>query len=331
MAAIFQFEHHFWVVLLALAIDGVAGGTNRFTRWLARWLPHPVVVIGAFVGWLEKNLNQDRPGIVSRRLSGLAAIMVLVAAAAIVGIATNVILAVLPLSLWIEGLVVAIYLAGRGLYTRVGAVAYGLETRDIAAARTAVSHIVGRDPETLDEAGIARAAIESAAENFSDAVLAPVFWYVVLGLPGLLIYKTVNTADSMIGHKSVRYRAFGFASARLDDALNFIPARLSGGLIAIAAWCAGQDGGGAFAAMGADAAKHRSPNAGWPEAAMAGALDLALAGPRVYAGQTVTDAWMNAGGRQEATTSDIRAALTVYVFAIGLTGVAVLILALAVN
>ncbi|MHA1523160.1 MAG: adenosylcobinamide-phosphate synthase CbiB [Alphaproteobacteria bacterium] len=328
MAAITQFEIHLWAVLLALAIDGAVGGTNRVTRALARVLPHPVVGIGAVIGWLEASLNRDRPGLASRQIAGLAALGVVVGLAGLMGILASFVIELLPLSVWIEGLVVAVFLAGRGLYDHVGAVARGLEARDIGAARAAVGHIVGRDPETLDEAGVARAAIESCAENFSDAVLAPVFWYVLLGLPGLLIYKSVNTADSMIGHKTARYLAFGAASAHLDDALNFIPARLSGGLIALAAWCAGHDGAAAFAAMREDAAKHRSPNAGWPEAAMAGALGLALAGPRIYARTTITDPWMNANARREAGASDIHASLVIYVFAICVAGAGVLILAL---
>jgi adenosylcobinamide-phosphate synthase len=177
----------------------------------------------------------------------------------------------------------------------------------------AVSRIVGRDPEALDEAGVCRAAIESTAENFSDGIVAPAFWYLIAGLPGILAYKAVNTADSMIGHRSDRYRAFGWAAARLDDLLNYIPARISGALLTAAAPAVGGSAKGALNAMLRDARKHRSANAGWPEAAMAGALGLALAGPRIYASGRVEDAWMNASGRPNAKPSDIASALRLLV------------------
>ncbi|MFV2093641.1 MAG: adenosylcobinamide-phosphate synthase CbiB [Hyphomicrobiales bacterium] len=324
MPAILQVGDHAWVVLVALAIDGLAGGDNRVTARIT----HPVVAIGKLIGWLESALNRDRPGLASRRVSGIVAVILLVAVATLAGGLAAAGLAKLPLSFWIEALVVAVFLAGRGLYQHVEAVARGLE-RGVDQARAAVRHIVGRDPQSLDAAGVARAAIESAAENFSDAIIAPIFWYLILGLPGLLIYKFVNTADSMIGYRSSRFREFGAASARLDDALNFFPARLSGGLIAIGAWCAGKDGMAAVAAMRDDAANHRSPNAGWPEASMAGALGLALAGPRIYGAKPVEDAWMNRTGRRAASDADIRAALRIYIYALLVAGALVLALALS--
>jgi len=181
------------------------------------------------------------------------------------------------------------------------------------AARTAVAHIVGRDPASLDEPRIARAAIESLAENFSDGVVAPVLWFAVLGLPGLFAYKTINTADSMIGHLDARHEAFGWAAARLDDLVNLPASRLSGALITLAAPLAGGKPARALRVMLADAGKHRSPNAGWPEAAMAAALGIALAGPRRYAGVIVADPFVNEGGRLDAGPTDIRCALKVYV------------------
>jgi len=203
-------------------------------------------------------------------------------------------------------------LAQRELFDRVRAVGRALAGDGLAAGRRAVAHLVGRDPERLDEFGVSRAAIESLAENFSDAVVAPVFWYAVLGLPGLMIHKAVNTMDSMIGHRSERYRAFGFVAARLDDVLNLIPARLSALFIAAAAFVVpSARPGRAFAVAVRDAGKHRSPNAGWPEGAMAGALGLALAGPRVYADYSVNDPWIG-DGRAMAGPRDIRRALYVY-------------------
>jgi len=188
-----------------------------------------------------------------------------------------------------------------------------LEQGGIAAGRAAVAKIVGRDPQTLDAAGVARAAIESLAENFSDAVVAPVFWMAISGLPGAALYKAINTADSMIGHRTPRYEAFGWAAARLDDLVNLPASRLSA-LLLVAAAALNKNAAAAWRAVRRDASRHRSPNAGYPEAAMAGALGLSLAGPRVYGGVTIDDATMG-DGRRDATAADIRRALTLYRYA----------------
>ncbi len=209
----------------------------------------------------------------------------------------------------------AVLLAQRSLYDHVAAVRDALDRRGLAAGREAVSHIVGRDPESLDEYGVARAAIESLAENFSDGVVAPALFYALFGLPGIFVYKTANTLDSMIGHKTPRYLQFGWAAARLDDLLNLVPARLSGVLLAAAALATPRARAlPALRTMLRDARKHRSPNAGWPEAAAAGALDLALAGPRRYQGHVVNDPWLGEG-RARATPADIDRALRLYLTA----------------
>jgi adenosylcobinamide-phosphate synthase len=205
--------------------------------------------------------------------------------------------------------VVAVFLAQKSLVDHVAATELGLSFGGLAAGRAAVAEIVGRDVSILDESGVSRAAIESAAENFSDGVVAPALWYLLLGLPGLFIYKAVNTADSMIGNRSPRYMAFGWAAARFDDLLNFVPARLSALLIVATAALAGCDARAAFVAARRDASKHKSPNAGWPEAALAGALGLALGGPRRYGREEVDGAWLNQSGRTEAAPDDIRAAI----------------------
>jgi adenosylcobinamide-phosphate synthase len=198
------------------------------------------------------------------------------------------------------------------LYRHVADVATALETGGVEAGRAAVAHIVGRDATALDAAGVARAAIESLAENFSDAIVAPVFWMAVAGLPGAAIYKAINTADSMIGHLNKRYAAFGWAAARLDDLINLPASRLSAlFLIAAAATARGFNVSTAWRATWRDAARHRSPNAGYPEAAIAGALGLALAGPRIYDGVAVDDAVMGSG-RRAADAQDIRRALKLY-------------------
>ena len=202
--------------------------------------------------------------------------------------------------------------AQRSLWSHVRAVADALERGGLTAGRRAVSHIVGRDPETLDEAGVVRAAIESLAENFSDAVVAPAFWGAALGLPGMVAYKAVNTADSMVGHRTPRHAAFGWASARLDDLVNLPASRLAALWLVLAALIQpGADPAGAVRTARRDARRHRSPNAGWPEAAMAGALGLRLNGPRTYGHVRVDDAWMG-DGRAAATPADLRRALALY-------------------
>jgi adenosylcobinamide-phosphate synthase len=203
-------------------------------------------------------------------------------------------------------------LAQRSLFDHVRRVRDAFRDGGLPSARQAVSMIVGRNPDTLDEAGVCRAAIETTAENFSDGVTAPAFWYLIAGLPGIVIFKAVNTADSMIGHRTPRHEAFGWAAARLDDGLNIVPARLSGLILVVAAMLTGADARGAWRAMWRDAGRHRSPNAGWSEAAMGGALGLALAGPRQYASGLVEDVWMNAGCSPDARPGDIARALRLF-------------------
>ena len=278
-----------FLLCLALILDALAGEPS----WLWSKAPHPVVVMGRFIGWLDRCLNQGS----GRRVRGFFAVVILVC---LVGA-----LAAVPGFFrygWVfEVLLGAILLAQRSLVQHVLAVADGLD-RGIDPGRSAVAMIVGRDPEALDQAGVSRAAIESAAENFSDGVIAPAFWFAVAGLPGIAIYKAINTADSMIGHRNERYGEFGWAAAKLDDLVNLIPARLAGLLISIVG-----GGTGAARVMWQEAGQHRSPNAGWPEAAMAASLGVALAGPRAYAGEgVVDDAFINAKGRRDANAQDIR-------------------------
>lgn len=295
--------HPLLVVLLALAIDAALGDPP----WLWRRVPHPVALFGAAAGRLERLLNRGGRGR-APLLLGAAATAALAALAAGAGWAIHAALAGLPLG-WVAGAAAgAVLIAYRSLHDHVRAVADGLE-RSTAEGRAAVAHIVGRDTGGLDGPGVARAATESLAENLSDGVVAPVLWFALLGLPGLFACKAVNTLDSMFGHRTARHGRFGRLAARLDDAVNAVPARVTGLLIAAAA---GRGAGAAWGAMVRDAARHRSVNAGWPEAAMAGALGLALAGPRSYGGRGTADAWLNAGGRRDAGPADIRRALRVY-------------------
>ncbi len=313
------------LLLAALALDAAIGDPAA----IFRRLPHPVVLVGMLVARLEQRLNRQDHSDRDRRLGGIATVLVVVVAAAGVGALVDLASA---RSAWLavgEVAVLAALLAQRSLYDHVAAVATALDEDGLAGGREAIRHIVGRDPQSLDEEGVGRAAIESLAENFSDGVVAPVFWFVLLGLPGICAYKAINTLDSMIGHRSPRYRAFGWAAARLDDVANFVPARIAGLLIAAAAAVVpGTSGKDALVVMVRDARKHRSVNAGWPEGAMAGALDISLAGPRQYNGEQVEDAWIG-DGSEDARTADIRRALGLFIVAClveaALIGAAVLI------
>jgi adenosylcobinamide-phosphate synthase len=296
------------LTFLAMLIEAVVGYPDE----LVRAIGHPVTWMGRLIGALDRNLNRGTMDAAGRRATGVLALVILVGGAAIAGYAVERGLLLLPLGIAAVALVASTLIAQRSLYDHVGRVAAALEDGGLAAGRAAVAHIVGRDPEALDEAGVARAAIESLAENFSDGVVAPVFWLAVGGLAGGAAYKAVNTADSMIGHRTPRHEAFGWAAARLDDLVNLPASRLSALLIiAAAAVTPGASPAQAWRAVIRDARHHRSPNAGYPEAAMAGALGLALAGPRAYGGVEVADAIMG-DGRRTATAADIRAALSLY-------------------
>nr|WP_031335941.1 adenosylcobinamide-phosphate synthase CbiB [Rhodopseudomonas sp. B29] len=294
-------------MMLALACDAMIGDPD----WLWCKLPHPVVIIGGLIGWLDRSLNRESWAAGARRAAGVIAVIVLVICGGVVGLLLQRLLQQSWIGLVVLALIASTLIAQRSLYQHVARVRDGFATGGLAGARREVSMIVGRDPEQLDEAGVARAAIESCAENFSDGVVAPVFWLALGGLPGILIYKAVNTADSMIGHRNARYESFGWAAARLDDLLNLAPARLSGLLLALSAPLSSGAIGDAWRVMLRDARKHRSPNAGWPESAMAGALGLALAGPRIYGGAIVDDPFLNAEGRRDARPDDIGRALRV--------------------
>jgi len=296
------------LALLALLLEAALG----YPQWLVDRVGHPVIWIGRLISAMDRGWNQAARSFAARRAAGVAALLVLVLVSGGVGFGLQVALLAIPFGLLALALLSSSLLAQRSLHDHVARVATALEQGGLDAGREAVSHIVGRDPLSLDEAGVARAAIESLAENFSDGVVAPAFWMAVAGLPGAAIYKAVNTADSMIGHRTARHEAFGWASARCDDVLNLPASRLTGfAIIAAAALLPGLDARAAWRALRRDARHHRSPNAGWPEAAMAGALGLALAGPRHYGGVLVEDALMG-DGRREATAADIRAALRLY-------------------
>jgi adenosylcobinamide-phosphate synthase len=298
------------VVLTALAvlIEIIAG----YPDWLLRSIGHPVIWMGRLIATLERRWNHESAGPGLRQILGVITVLLLVAIAATAALIIERGLLILPLGMIGAGILGSTLIAQRSLYQHVARVADALENEGIRSAQEAVSHLVGRDTQSLDEAGVARAAIESLAENFSDGVVAPVFWMIIAGLPGAATYKAISTADSMIGHHSSRYQAFGWAAARLDDLVNLPASRLAAILIiAAAAVTQGASAPAAWRAVRRDARHHRSPNAGYPEAAMAGALHLSLAGPRAYGGVVIDDAFMG-DGRRAVKTTDIRAALALY-------------------
>ena len=267
--------------------------------------------MGALIGALDKRLNREPLAGPVRKRRGVVALVILLL---VVGVPTAIVawlLRQVPGGWVVEAVLATTLLAQKALGRAVRAVAKGLD-RSLGEGRAAVRHIVGRDPEALDEAGVARAAIESLAENASDGVIAPLFWLLLLGLPGIALYKAVNTADSMIGHRSAKYLDYGWASARFDDLLNWIPARLTGLLlVAAAVLVPGARSAAAWETMLSDAGKHDSPNAGWPEAAMAGALGVALGGPRAYDGEVHALPALGRG-RVALDAGDIDRALRLY-------------------
>ncbi len=296
------------LALIAMLIELCFGYPER----LLRAVGHPVIFIGHLIGALDRMLNRDRAASAERRAAGMLALLIVLGIVGVISAVAAFALLRLPFGLLAVGILASSLVAQRSLHRHVADVAAALETGGVAAGRAAVAHIVGRDTNALDAAGVARAAIESLAENFSDAVVAPVLWMAIAGLPGAALYKAINTADSMIGHRTPRYTDFGIAAARLDDLVNLPASRLSA-LLLIGAAALSKDASvrTAWRAVRRDAARHRSPNAGYPEAAMAGALGLSLAGPRIYGGVPVDDALMG-DGRRDANAGDISRALALY-------------------
>jgi len=298
----------FSMLVLALVLDALFGDFP----WLFSRIGHPVVWIGNLIAWFERRLNQPDRSNPDRLLRGAVTSLIVIAVAAAFGGAVQLVSSLGDVFRAPEVLLVAVLIAQKGLYQHVKAVSNALKKDGIAGGRKAVSMIVGRNLDTLDEAGVSRAAIESCAENFSDGVVAPLFWYVVGGPIGICAYKAINTLDSMIGHRNERYLYFGRFAARLDDVANFIPARIAGGVICLAAAIGKSTSGkAAWQTMVSDAKKHKSPNAGWQEAAFAGGLEISLAGPRQYGSEMVDDPYIG-NGRADLTAVDIDRALRLF-------------------
>ncbi|MCO5071215.1 MAG: adenosylcobinamide-phosphate synthase CbiB [Rhizobiaceae bacterium] len=296
------------LAFLSLLIELTFGYPDRIVRAIG----HPVIWIGKLISVLDVRLNRSAYSHSARKALGVLALFLLaLVSGGVAGIVQSLLLPITG-GIFLVAVLASTLIAQRSLASHVAAVARAVESGGVSDGRIAVSMIVGRDPDRLDEAGVCRAAIESLAENFSDGIVAPTFWLTLGGLPGAAIYKTVNTADSMIGHKTDRHGAFGWASARFDDLINLPASRLTALLVIVAAAIVpGANPVEAWRSVWRDAKSHRSPNAGWPEAAFAGALGLSLAGPRHYGGQLTTDAPMGRGKR-DATSDDIRRALKLY-------------------
>lgn len=291
------------VACVAMALEWLLG----YPQKLVAAIGHPVMWMGWLIDRLEARLNTPERGFAQRQWGGAITLGLVLLTVLLVSGAIVLLLRSVPFG-WIgEAVLAAPLLAHKGLHDAVMRVVEPLRAGDIAGAREAVSHIVGRDTASLNESGIARAAIETLAENASDGGIAPLFYLALLGLPGAALYKAINTADSMIGHRSERYEAFGWAAAKLDDLVNFVPARLTAMLLILVA----RDRAGALEAVRRDARNHASPNAGWPEAAMAGALGIGLGGPRAYHGETLDLAPMGRG-RRGLGGDDIVRAITLY-------------------
>ncbi len=302
-------------MLLALGIDALVG----WPAALYRRIGHPVTWVGALITALDLRLNREIDPPARRRALGVVAGLVVIAVAVGLAAFVTALLPEGPAGAVLAGLLAAPLVAARSLDAHVAAVARPLAAGDLSGAREAVSMIVGRDPAQLDGAGVARAALESLAENASDGVVAPLLWGALLGLPGIAAYKAINTLDSMIGHLSPRHRDFGWFSARVDDVVNWPAARLT----ALALGLAGGAPRRSLAVVRADARRHRSPNAGWPEAALAGALGCRLSGPRIYGDRLAAEPWLN-GDAPDPGAADLRRGLGTYRRAMALVAVGLL-------
>lgn len=303
-----------FILLIALVLDWYLGEPevlwSRFT--------HPIVLFGKAVAYVDKKLNHAKDSSDNQYKKGAVGISILLLIALVSAFLLEGIISFLGFfGFFLELFIVFVLLAQKSLSDHVGAVADGLKTDGLQGGRKAVGMIVGRDPSSLDQSGVSRAAIESLAENFSDGVVAPAFWYAVFGLPGIVVYKMINTADSMIAYRNEKYLWFGRVAAQIDDLANWLPARISAIIIALGAGMLnGVDAfKNAMIVALRDSGLHRSPNAGWPEAAMAGGANIALGGPRIYPEETVQQAYLNSSGKRDLGVKDITHAIQIFTLA----------------
>ncbi|MEO9459045.1 MAG: adenosylcobinamide-phosphate synthase CbiB [Lentilitoribacter sp.] len=304
-------DHHLLILFLAIVLDMFVGDPD----WIWRKLPHPVVFFGKVISTLDRYLNRIRDNRSARKKFGVLALFIMLVLALFIGVLlVTVFRQIGVIGFVLEVIIVAMLIAQKSMSDHIKNIIAPLSSGNIEGARYAVSMIVGRQTSEMNASDVTRSSIESLAENFSDGVVAPIFWYALLGLPGILMYKMLNTADSMIGHKTVEYEDFGWASAKLDDLANWLPARLSALLIAVSALIliGPKSLKYAFWTVLNNASLHRSPNAGWPETAMAGALGIVLSGPRIYGKQTSRELYLNPTGRLELTHLDLEKATKIF-------------------
>ena len=292
-------------------------------QWLYKRIRHPAVWIGYLVQGFDRALNRPDWPASWRFVAGAFATLCTVLLVTLLAVGIHLVLSDSWTGLAMEAVIASSLIASRSLFEHVSAVLRALADNELGDSQHALAKLVGRDTHCLDSSGVTRACLESLAENTSDGVIAPIFWGVLFGLPGLAAYKAVNTLDSMIGHRTARYGAFGCFAARLDDVANWIPARLSG--ILFAGVSLSQN---AFRVMWRDAKKHRSPNAGWPQAALAGSLGVRLSGPRMYAKRRHQEPWLNSGGR-DPQAADLERGLTLYARTLAMAAVILILLALS--
>ena len=299
------------ILISALIVDWVIGDPDCIWKRIS----HPVVLFGKLIETADRRLNCTSYSKGRRRLFGILLIFLLVAIAVLIGLIVTAVFSGSVYGHLAIIIIASIFISQKSMYKHVHTVLSALQSKNISEGRIAVSKIVGRDTSQLEETELVRASIESLSENFSDGVVAPAFWFLIFGLPGLIAYKIINTADSMIGHKNEKYCDFGWASARLDDLVNFVPSRISGLLVSICAPVVGGSFRKSIQTQISDAKLHNSPNAGWPESAMAGVLDVALAGPRVYHTHKVEGQWINVNGRKELNVRDLSNSIRIFVAA----------------
>ncbi|MEM7067297.1 MAG: adenosylcobinamide-phosphate synthase CbiB [Pseudomonadota bacterium] len=306
-----MYEATLTILLIALVADWFFGEPEFLWSRFA----HPIVLFGKTISFFDTRFNVSDASDDRKYRNGAFSICVLIAIALLAGLTLDWLIEFTGLIGWfVEVFIVFVLLAQKSLHDHVKAVVSGLREEGLDGGQKAVGMIVGRDPKLLDQSGVCRASIESLAENFSDGVVAPAFWYAIFGLPGIIVYKMINTADSMIAYKNEKYLWFGRVAAQIDDLANWLPARMSALLIAIGVGVRnGVDAGrGALKCAMKDNGLHRSPNAGWPEAAMAGGVGIALGGPREYPGETVAQVFLNASGKRDLGGPDIEKCLTVF-------------------
>ncbi|MBJ26061.1 MAG: cobalamin biosynthesis protein CobD [Rhodospirillaceae bacterium] len=295
----------FVVLILALILDAIIGDP--------RWIPHPVRGIGVIIKFFDSIFNRAHYPKHFLRIFGFGLVVIITIVFITVGWVITFYTAGIPFGWIIELVIIMVMISQRSMIDHAWRVGRALKSENLEVSREKVGHIVGRDVATLDKAGVSRAAIESISESFTDGVVAPIFWYLVGGLPGLLVFKAISTLDSMVGYRNPKYLDFGMAAARFDDILNWFPARIAGPIIALAAFFIPKASSiGAFYILFRDASKHNSPNAGWAEAAMAGALRIRLLGPRMYKSIEVLDASWIGDGKKEATFFDLLKAIHIY-------------------